>query len=43
MDLGSSNGTRINGQKIVPHVEYTINHGDLVVLGKLKVQVLLIR
>lgn len=43
MDLGSSNGTRLNGQKIVPHVEYSINHGDLVVLGKMKIQVLLIR
>jgi pSer/pThr/pTyr-binding forkhead associated (FHA) protein len=43
MDLGSSNGTRINGQKIVSHVEYSINHGDLITLGKLKVQILLIR
>ena len=42
MDLGSSNGTRLNGQKIVPHVDYTINNGDLVVLGKMKIQVLLI-
>ena len=42
MDLGSSNGTRINGQKIVPHVEYSISHGDLVTLGKMKVQVLII-
>ena len=43
MDLGSSNGTKINGQKIVPHVEYSISHGDLVTLGRLKVQVLFIR
>jgi len=43
MDLGSSNGTKINSQKIVPHVEYSINHGDLVVLGKLKIQILLVR
>lgn len=43
MDLGSSNGTKINGQKIVPHVEYVISHGDLVTLGRLKIQVLLIR
>jgi pSer/pThr/pTyr-binding forkhead associated (FHA) protein len=42
MDLGSSNGTKINGQKIVQHVEYSISHGDLVTLGRLKVQVLLI-
>ena len=43
MDLGSSNGTKINGQKIISHVEYSINHGDLITLGRLKVQVLLIR
>ena len=42
-DLGSSNGTRINGQKIVSHIEYSINHGDLITLGKMKLQVLLIR
>jgi pSer/pThr/pTyr-binding forkhead associated (FHA) protein len=43
MDLGSSNGTRVNGQKIVPHVDYSINHGDILVLGKMKIQVLLIK
>ncbi len=31
-DLGSSNGTRVNGQKIVPHVDYPINHGDVIAL-----------
>jgi hypothetical protein len=40
-DLGSSNGTRINGQKIVPHIDYPINHGDIVALGKLKMQILI--
>jgi pSer/pThr/pTyr-binding forkhead associated (FHA) protein len=40
-DLGSSNGTRVNGQKIVPHVDYPINHGDIIALGKLKLQVLI--
>lgn len=40
-DLGSSNGTRVNGQKIVPHIDYPLNHGDLVALGKLKMQVLI--
>lgn len=40
-DLGSSNGTRVNGQKIVPHVDYPINHGDIITLGKLRLQVLL--
>jgi len=40
-DLGSSNGTRVNGQKIVPHVDYPISHGDIIALGKLKIQVLI--
>lgn len=41
VDMGSSNGTRVNGQKIVPKVDYTLNHGDMITLGKLKIQVLL--
>lgn len=40
MDLGSSNGTRINGQKINPRVEFPVNHGDVIALGKLKIQFL---
>ncbi len=43
MDLGSSNGTRVNGQKIIPHVDYPLSHGDIVALGKLKFQVLITR
>lgn len=39
-DLGSSNGTRVNGQKIMPNVDYPLNHGDVVALGKFKIQVL---
>jgi pSer/pThr/pTyr-binding forkhead associated (FHA) protein len=42
-DLGSSNGTRVNGQKIVPHVEYPINHGDTIAIGKLKLKILIHR
>jgi pSer/pThr/pTyr-binding forkhead associated (FHA) protein len=42
-DLGSSNGTRVNGQKIVPHVDYPINHGDTIALGKLKIQIIIIQ
>ncbi|MEN4012780.1 MAG: FHA domain-containing protein [Bellilinea sp.] len=41
MDLGSANGTRVNGQKIVPHVDYPIKHGDMVALGKLKIQIII--
>lgn len=40
IDLGSSNGTRVNGQKILPHIEYPVNHGDIIALGKLKIQIL---
>lgn len=42
-DLGSSNGTRVNGQKIVPHVDYPVNHGDIIALGKLKIQIIISR
>ncbi len=40
-DLGSVNGTLLNGKKIPPHQSHSINHGDVVTLGKLKVQVLI--
>jgi hypothetical protein len=40
-DLGSSNGTRVNGQKIMPHIDYPLNHGDVIALGKLKIQILI--
>jgi len=41
MDLGSSNGTYLNGRRINPHTEEELKHGDVVALGKLKIQVLL--
>lgn len=41
VDLGSSNGTRVNGQKIVPNIDYPLNHGDIIALGRLKIQLLL--
>lgn len=40
-DLGSSNGTRVNGQKVLPNVDFPLNHGDVVSLGKFKMQVLI--
>lgn len=40
-DLGSSNGTRVNGTKIMPNTEFSLNHGDVLSLGKFKIQVLL--
>jgi hypothetical protein len=41
MDLGSSNGTYLNGRRLNPHMEEALNHGDIVALGKLKIQILL--
>lgn len=43
MDLGSSNGTRVNGQKIVPHVDYPLKNGDIIALGKLRFQLIVHR
>lgn len=40
-DLGASNGTRVNGQKIIPNIDYPINHGDVIALGKFKIQILI--
>lgn len=40
MDLGSSNGTYINGIPIKDHQEMPINHGDIIGLGKLELEVL---
>lgn len=41
VDLGSSNGTYINGVRITPNVEHSLRHGDIVALGKLKMQIVL--
>ena len=40
-DLGSANGTRVNGMQITPHIPYPIKHGDILTLGKFKIQLLL--
>ncbi|MEW6405147.1 MAG: FHA domain-containing protein [Chloroflexota bacterium] len=40
-DLGSANGTRLNGKKIAAHAEHTLQHGDILTLGKLKIQILI--
>ncbi len=40
-DLGSSNGTRINQTKLSPNKEYKLNHGDVISLGKFKIQALI--
>jgi pSer/pThr/pTyr-binding forkhead associated (FHA) protein len=40
MDLGSANGTYVNGKRLSSNIEHSLNHGDIVALGKLKMQVL---
>ncbi len=41
MDLGSANGTYLNGRRLSPNLEHGLNHGDIISLGKLKIQILL--
>ena len=41
MELGSSNGTYINGRRIHPNVEVALSHQDVIALGTLQIQVLL--
>jgi hypothetical protein len=41
IDLGSANGTYINGKRLTPNVEQALNHGDIIALGKLKLQILI--
>jgi len=41
VDLGSSNGTYLNGTRLLPYVETPIANGDLLFLGKLKLQILI--
>jgi len=40
-DLGSANGTCLNGDRVNPHDENRVNHGDIVSFGQLKVQILI--
>jgi hypothetical protein len=40
-DLGSANGTRLNGQKLPPHRPFPAKHGDIISLGKLRIQLLI--
>jgi hypothetical protein len=41
IDLGSANGTYINGKRLTPNAEQMLNHGDIIALGKLKLQILI--
>jgi len=38
-DLGSSNGTYLNGGRLEPNKDYRMRHGDFLTLGKLEMQV----
>lgn len=40
-DLGSSNGTRINNNKISPLHDHALHHGDVISLGRFKIQALI--
>ena len=42
-DLGSANGTRLNGQRIQSHKPTAVKHGDILTLGKLRIQLLIRR
>ena len=42
-DFGSANGTQLNGQKLSPNQPYPITHGDIFILGKMKIQLLVNR
>jgi hypothetical protein len=41
VDLGSSNGTYLNGNRLSPYAEMLVANGDIVYLGKLKIQLLI--
>ncbi len=38
-DLGSVNGTRLNGSALAPQGEYRLRHGDELTIGQIKLQV----
>lgn len=40
-DLGSSNGTRVNNNKIQPLADHLVQNGDVIALGRFKVQALI--
>jgi pSer/pThr/pTyr-binding forkhead associated (FHA) protein len=40
-DLGSVNGTRVNGVRLEPHAARPLQNGDIIILGKLKIQAII--
>ncbi len=43
VDLGSVNGTRINGVKITPHTTHVLSGGEILTFGKLQLRITLHR
>ncbi|MHC1785060.1 MAG: FHA domain-containing protein [Anaerolineaceae bacterium] len=41
VDMGSANGTKVNGQRIAPNVDYPLKHADTIVLGSIPLQIIL--
>lgn len=41
MDLGSSNGTKLNNQALLPNQSHPLKHKDLVRLGQMSLQILI--
>ena len=41
MDLGSSNGSYLNGVRLIPNIDSHLGHGDILALGKFKIQIIL--
>ena len=41
MDLGSSNGSYLNGVRLIPNVESPLRQEDTLAIGKLKMQIIL--
>ena len=39
LDLDSANGTYVNGKRLGPRQEEPLANGDVIALGKLKIQV----
>jgi len=42
MDLGSTNGTFVNGQRLQPRRPYRLRHGDEVHIGRIRIDVMLV-
>ncbi len=40
-DLGSINGTRVNGRKLDPYLPKILSNGDIIQLGRIKIEVVL--